>query len=158
MLSRVDYVAVKCKPQFYNNKNVYVKNQGITFIFYWLGYAVGTSIIIVHIYFKFQKYLHLFMVWFGYMAFNGIFNNISVISWRSVLLVEETLHGHYSYQGQRERKRKNQSNIGIAIADFKFSTCRVRPKIIPFNYCYSSYIKCVCMRIHKTNRGNMCNK
>ena len=62
MLSRVDYVAVKCKPQLYNNKNVDVKNQGITFIFYWLGYAVGTSIIIVHIYFKFQKYLHLFRV------------------------------------------------------------------------------------------------
>ena len=45
MLSRVDYVAVKCKPQFYNNKNVYDKNQGVTFIFYWLGYAVGTSYI-----------------------------------------------------------------------------------------------------------------
>ena len=29
-----------------------------------------------------------FMVWF--MAFNATFNNISVISWRTVLLVEET--------------------------------------------------------------------
>jgi hypothetical protein len=28
------------------------------------------------------------MVWF--MVFNAIFNNISVISWQSVLLVEET--------------------------------------------------------------------
>jgi hypothetical protein len=29
--------------------------------------------------------------WFGwFMAFNTTFNNISVISWRSVLLVEET--------------------------------------------------------------------
>ena len=29
--------------------------------------------------------------WFGWlMAFNATFNNISVISWRSVLLVEET--------------------------------------------------------------------
>jgi len=28
------------------------------------------------------------MIWF--MMFNAIFNNISVISWRSVLLVEET--------------------------------------------------------------------
>ena len=29
--------------------------------------------------------------WFGwFMAFNATFNNISVISWRSVLLVEET--------------------------------------------------------------------
>ena len=27
---------------------------------------------------------------FGFMVFNTTFNNISVISWRSVLLVEET--------------------------------------------------------------------
>jgi hypothetical protein len=27
---------------------------------------------------------------FGFMVFNGTFNNISAISWRSVLLVEET--------------------------------------------------------------------
>ena len=27
---------------------------------------------------------------FGFMVFNATFNNISVISWRSVLLVEET--------------------------------------------------------------------
>ena len=32
----------------------------------------------------------LFMVWFGFMMFNATFNNISVISWRSVLLLEET--------------------------------------------------------------------
>jgi len=30
------------------------------------------------------------MVLFGFMVFNATFNNISVISWRSVLLVEET--------------------------------------------------------------------
>jgi hypothetical protein len=30
------------------------------------------------------------LVWFGSMVFNATFNNISVISWRSVLLVEET--------------------------------------------------------------------
>jgi len=28
--------------------------------------------------------------WFGFMMFNATFNNISVISWQSVLLVEET--------------------------------------------------------------------
>ena len=32
----------------------------------------------------------LLMVWFRFMVFNATFNNISVISWRSVLLVEET--------------------------------------------------------------------
>jgi hypothetical protein len=31
------------------------------------------------------------MIWFGwFMVFNATFNNISVISWRSVLLVKET--------------------------------------------------------------------
>ena len=30
------------------------------------------------------------MVLLGFMVFNATFNNISVISWRSVLLVEET--------------------------------------------------------------------
>jgi hypothetical protein len=30
------------------------------------------------------------MVWFGFMVFNATFNNISVISWQSVLLVEKT--------------------------------------------------------------------
>ena len=37
-------------------------------------------------------WLHSLKVgWFGcFMAFNATFNNVSVISWRSVLLVEET--------------------------------------------------------------------
>ena len=29
---------------------------------------------------------------FGFMVFNATFNNISVISWRSVLLVEKTIY------------------------------------------------------------------
>ena len=33
------------------------------------------------------------IVWFGFMVFNATFTNISVISWRSVLLLEET-EGH----------------------------------------------------------------
>jgi len=32
------------------------------------------------------------IVWFGLMVFNATFNDISVKSWRSVLLVEETFH------------------------------------------------------------------
>ena len=33
----------------------------------------------------------IYLVWlFCFMVFNATFNNISVISWRSVLLVEET--------------------------------------------------------------------
>jgi hypothetical protein len=33
-------------------------------------------------------------VWFGFMVFNATFNNISFISWRSVLLVEVTRENH----------------------------------------------------------------
>jgi hypothetical protein len=29
------------------------------------------------------------MVWFGFMVFNATLDNISVLSWQSVLLVEE---------------------------------------------------------------------
>ena len=32
--------------------------------------------------------------WFGFMVLNATFNNISVRSWRSVLLVEETGENH----------------------------------------------------------------
>ena len=38
------------------------------------------------------RFTNLMLIdWFGwFMVFNATFNNISVISWRSVLLVEET--------------------------------------------------------------------
>ena len=41
------------------------------------------------------------MVWFGFIVFNDTFNNISVISWQSVLLLEETdkLYPKYIYEG-----------------------------------------------------------
>ena len=35
-----------------------------------------------------------FGVWFRFMVFNAILNNISVISWQSVLLMEETGENH----------------------------------------------------------------
>jgi hypothetical protein len=35
--------------------------------------------------------VYLFVIWVWHMVFNDIFNNISVISWRSALLVEETI-------------------------------------------------------------------
>ena len=41
----------------------------------------------LHYIFPWQQRMFYWMVWF--MVFNAIFNNISVISWRSVLLVEE---------------------------------------------------------------------
>ena len=38
----------------------------------------------------FTTHVTIVMVWFGFMVLNANFNNISVISWMSVLLVEET--------------------------------------------------------------------
>jgi len=38
----------------------------------------------------FSRYHNTYFSGFGFMVFNATFNNISVISWRSVLLVEET--------------------------------------------------------------------
>ena len=36
----------------------------------------------------------IWLILFGFMVFNATFNNISVISWQSVLLVEETGENH----------------------------------------------------------------
>ena len=44
------------------------------------------------------------LVWF--MVFNATFNNISAISWRSVLLVEET-----GVPGEKNYYRKSQTNV-----------------------------------------------
>ena len=38
--------------------------------------------------------IHNGFVWFSFLVFNATFNNISVISWRSVLLVDETGENH----------------------------------------------------------------
>jgi hypothetical protein len=43
----------------------------------------------VKLYNSSKKGRSLLLVWFRFMVFNATFNNISVISWQSVLLVEE---------------------------------------------------------------------
>jgi hypothetical protein len=65
----------------------------------------------INSYFVFRNYIKLFdknrlynlisigeikknVPWFRFMVFNATFNNISVISWRSVLLVEENGENH----------------------------------------------------------------
>jgi hypothetical protein len=81
----------------------------IKFLFLFLGRSISHKV-----YFPFKKYLILYLLnardlalnpnqltnyckssqlhclWFRFMVFNATFNNISDISWRSVLLVEET--------------------------------------------------------------------
>ena len=41
-----------------------------------------------------ELYYNMVRVWLRVMVFNATFNNISVISWRSVLLIEETGENH----------------------------------------------------------------
>jgi hypothetical protein len=49
----------------------------------------NNSMLLTPLYFH-SKMLLCYAVWFGFMKFNATSNNIPVISWRSVLLVEET--------------------------------------------------------------------
>jgi len=48
-------------------------------------------------------------VWF--MVFNATFNNISVISWRSVLLVEETRENHWPVESHWQTLSHNVVSI-----------------------------------------------
>ena len=59
--------------------HMHTPRGGLSIFIYVLWYIVHISL---HIIYRFG------LVW--YMVFNATFNNISVISWRSVLLVEET--------------------------------------------------------------------
>ena len=59
----------------------------------WLGidiWFVKISLIWTKSHFLFTQDSGLCIGWFMFMVFNTTFNNISVISWRSVSLVEET--------------------------------------------------------------------
>ena len=51
-------------------------------------------IFIVMVYHVHELYYNMVRVWLRVMVFNATFNNISVISWRSVLLIEETGENH----------------------------------------------------------------
>ena len=59
-----------------------------TCILFRCNWTIRISPFDAHVVTKDYGILVLFLVWF--MLFNTTFNNISVISWRSVLLVEET--------------------------------------------------------------------
>jgi hypothetical protein len=54
---------------------------------------------------------------FGFMVFNATFNNISVISWRSVLLVEETgetiLSKDEINKWKRDRRGRDRMVVGF---------------------------------------------
>jgi hypothetical protein len=39
--------------------------------------------------YNFEAKTHAIIDWFGFLVFNSTFNNISAISWRPVLVVEE---------------------------------------------------------------------
>ena len=54
-----------------------------------ITYDRHTSNLKMKFYIQLNKQYKIAWFWFGFMVFNATFNNISVISWRSVLLVED---------------------------------------------------------------------
>ena len=73
------------------NVNMYSHNVGkIAMLdFYTICVTALTLIIKVSSFIYVTNDTHI-IIWFGFMVFNVTFNNISVISWKSVLLVEQT--------------------------------------------------------------------
>jgi hypothetical protein len=74
--------------------------------------------------------LYLLMVWFGFVVFNATFNNIPVISWRSVLLVEETrVPGENPSEKSRLNALMTSHVISFIICSIRlignFECCRV---------------------------------
>jgi hypothetical protein len=63
-------------------------------------------------------------LWVWFMVFNATFNNISVISWWSVLLVEETRENHWPVASHWQTLSHNQCCIGYTSpwTGFKLTT------------------------------------
>ena len=58
-----------------------------------------------------KKKIYLFHDWFDFWCFNGSFNNISAISWRPVLVLEETgVPGYLFHQYQENKQPLRTSN------------------------------------------------
>ena len=60
------------------------------------------------------------LVWFRFMVFNATFSNISVISWRSVLLVEETWQNHQP--ASRWQTLSHNTQLHLAWLGFELAT------------------------------------
>jgi hypothetical protein len=66
-------------------------NKLIVFIIWQLHVSFLSLVLPWYLFCSVIFFPSIYLVWlFGFMVFNATFNNISVISWRSVLLVEET--------------------------------------------------------------------
>ena len=77
----------------------------------------------------------LLMVWFGLMVFNATFNNISAISWRSVLLREET-----GVPGENHRSRDGSRGGGARAPKIGKNMIFWR-KIVIFHTKYDKYFR-----------------
>ena len=60
------------------------------------------------------------MVWFGFMVFNATFNNISVITWQSILLVEETRVPRENHQPVARHWQTLSHNVVLSTHVFSF--------------------------------------
>ena len=74
-----------------------------------------------------RKYIYIVLMFVCLMVFNGTFNNISVISWLSVLLVEET-------GGPRETHRHRVKQGTIIQRIFPFDTERILKGVLNILY------------------------
>ena len=83
----------KTRPNDFDFKLVCCISDAFSIFKWWQGFSYNFIRILTYsiqfFILTYSKYKYIWF-WFGFMVFNTTFNNISVISWRSVLLVEET--------------------------------------------------------------------
>ena len=79
-------------------------------------------------------------IWFWFMVFNATFNNISAISWRSVLLVEETGKNHRPVEVTDKLYHITlYHRVHLAWTGFELTT------LIVIDSCKSNYHTITCM-------------
>jgi hypothetical protein len=65
----------------------------------------------------------VFFKWWWFMVFNTTFNNISVISWQSVLLVEETRVPGQNHRPAASHRQTLSHNV-VSFSNRKKRLCR----------------------------------
>ena len=81
----------------------------------------------------------IWFVWFGwFMVFNATFNNISVISWQSILLVEETGVSRENHQPAASHWQ-TLYHVMVYRAQFAWAGFKLTTLVVTDPDCISSY-------------------